>query len=310
MRTPETPLAWHGVLAPEGVWSGDGRRFALDSLRFRDLPLPLTWQRATGDGHDGSTVVARIDTHRAGAERDGVNLMQADGTVHRHPGRRRGGRADRRVRPVRGQRGRRRRRVRVRRGVRRSVTFTSARIASAAMVTIPAFAEAYSRWARGPTGGRSRRRKGEDEMRRGGGVRPRLPRLRGVRRGQGPGRGGPRLGAGGPEEVGGRGGRRGQPGHQRGRRGDDLRRCLGRHRGSLHPGAVEEVHRAARLRQATRSPATNCRSGARWRDEPGPVCTPPPAGSTRSTPPPRRSPAPPGPCAVRTSSSARSRRTS
>lgn len=62
----ETPPAvvgipWHGVLAPEGQWSGDGRMFAEGALTFRDLPLPLTWQKTSDDGHKGSVVVAKIE---------------------------------------------------------------------------------------------------------------------------------------------------------------------------------------------------------------------------------------------------------
>jgi hypothetical protein len=57
----DTPLPWHAVLAPEDEWSGDGRRFAAGSLRNRDLPLPLTWQKASSDGHNTSVVIGRID---------------------------------------------------------------------------------------------------------------------------------------------------------------------------------------------------------------------------------------------------------
>lgn len=54
-------VRWHGVLAPEGVWSGDGRRFATESLRHRDLPLNLTWQERSTEGHNDSITVASID---------------------------------------------------------------------------------------------------------------------------------------------------------------------------------------------------------------------------------------------------------
>lgn len=54
-------VPWHGVLAPEGKMSGDKRMFAVDSMRVRPLPLPLTWQKTTGQGHEGSVTVARID---------------------------------------------------------------------------------------------------------------------------------------------------------------------------------------------------------------------------------------------------------
>jgi 2'-5' RNA ligase len=57
----ETRVPWHGILAPEGVTSGDGRRFALGSLTTRPLPLPLTWQKTSAEGHGGSVVVATIE---------------------------------------------------------------------------------------------------------------------------------------------------------------------------------------------------------------------------------------------------------
>src|SRR5262245_24433160 len=75
-----TEMKWHGVLAPEGVLSGDGRKFAEESLTWRDLPLPLSWQKATATGHDGSVVVGRIDT----IERDGV-LLRATGALNDTP---------------------------------------------------------------------------------------------------------------------------------------------------------------------------------------------------------------------------------
>lgn len=133
----ETPLAWHGVLAPEGVWSGDGRRFAPNSLRNRDLPLPLTWQKATNEGHDTSTTVARIDS----IERvDG--MVRGEGVFVDTP------ETDEIVGLI-AEFGRF--------GVSvdaddsefefdeegQKITFTSARIASASIVSIPAFAEAY-----------------------------------------------------------------------------------------------------------------------------------------------------------------------
>jgi len=54
-------IPWHGVLAPEGVMSGDRRKFSPDALTWRDLPLPLSWQKVNAEGHDGSVVVGRID---------------------------------------------------------------------------------------------------------------------------------------------------------------------------------------------------------------------------------------------------------
>jgi hypothetical protein len=49
------------LLLPENVESGDGRKFNNESIEIRELPLPLLWQIKTGDGHEGSVVVGRID---------------------------------------------------------------------------------------------------------------------------------------------------------------------------------------------------------------------------------------------------------
>lgn len=49
------------LLVPEGIESGDGRKFNANAIDIRELPLPLLWQIHTGDGHNGSVVVGRID---------------------------------------------------------------------------------------------------------------------------------------------------------------------------------------------------------------------------------------------------------
>ena len=49
------------LVLPEGLDSGDKRRFLPNSVEIRELPLPLLWQIKTGDGHQGSVVVGRID---------------------------------------------------------------------------------------------------------------------------------------------------------------------------------------------------------------------------------------------------------
>jgi hypothetical protein len=54
------PIPFFGVLAPEGVLSGDRRRFKSGSMRWRDLPLPLSWQKVSDDGHKGGVVVGKI----------------------------------------------------------------------------------------------------------------------------------------------------------------------------------------------------------------------------------------------------------
>lgn len=56
----DRPVPWYGVLAPEGVTTGDKRRFALGSLRHRDLPISLAWQPSDFGGHDGAVTVANI----------------------------------------------------------------------------------------------------------------------------------------------------------------------------------------------------------------------------------------------------------
>ena len=55
------PVPWHGVLAPEGTPSGDGRQFDANGLTHRDLPLPLKAMFVDDEGHKGSVIVGRID---------------------------------------------------------------------------------------------------------------------------------------------------------------------------------------------------------------------------------------------------------
>jgi hypothetical protein len=55
------PVPWHGVLAPEGKPSGDGRQFEAGGLTYRDLPLPLKAMFVDDEGHKGSVIVGRID---------------------------------------------------------------------------------------------------------------------------------------------------------------------------------------------------------------------------------------------------------
>lgn len=53
---------WQAVLARLGTPTGDGRIISPGGLTSRDLPLPLLWQQTTGDGHGGAQVVGRIET--------------------------------------------------------------------------------------------------------------------------------------------------------------------------------------------------------------------------------------------------------
>lgn len=64
-----TEIPVHGVLAPEGVQTGDGRMFAEGGLTARTLPLPIAYQILSGEGHGGSATVGRIDeVFRQGSE--------------------------------------------------------------------------------------------------------------------------------------------------------------------------------------------------------------------------------------------------
>lgn len=57
----ETITLWSSLLAPVGVETGDGRRFAVDALSHRDLPIPLRWHREDEGGHKKVVVVGTID---------------------------------------------------------------------------------------------------------------------------------------------------------------------------------------------------------------------------------------------------------
>jgi hypothetical protein len=63
------PLTFHGVLAVEGTPTGDRRKFAEGCLVWRNLPIPMAFQKQSGSGHDGSIVAGRIDSiWRVGSE--------------------------------------------------------------------------------------------------------------------------------------------------------------------------------------------------------------------------------------------------
>lgn len=57
----EDPVPIHGVLAPIEAMSGDNRIFSEGAITHRDLPLPMKWMKADGQGHDNSVVVANIE---------------------------------------------------------------------------------------------------------------------------------------------------------------------------------------------------------------------------------------------------------
>jgi hypothetical protein len=67
---------WEGVLAVEGIVTGDGREFAPNALSWADLPVPLRWNKEDSHGGDPKTVavnVGRIDK----VWRDGPKIMGA-----------------------------------------------------------------------------------------------------------------------------------------------------------------------------------------------------------------------------------------
>lgn len=55
---------WNAVLARLGVPTGDGRIIDPAGGSSRSLPLPIAWQRMSGEAHDGSMVVGRMETLR------------------------------------------------------------------------------------------------------------------------------------------------------------------------------------------------------------------------------------------------------
>jgi hypothetical protein len=132
------PVPWNGVLAPEGVPSGDGRRFSEGALEWRDLPIPLLWQKSNGMGHEGAVIVGQI----ADIWRDG-NLVRAKGFFADTPeadeviglyaeGHARGVSVD--VDSAE---------MAVEDEEAQSVLFSKGRISAATLCAIPAFAEAY-----------------------------------------------------------------------------------------------------------------------------------------------------------------------
>ncbi|MDK1473604.1 hypothetical protein QNO07_09250 [Streptomyces sp. 549] len=76
LAVEEQTAAWEGVLAVEGVTTGDGREFAEGALSWADLPVPLRWNKEDSHGGEPHTVavnVGRIDR----IWRDGGKIMGA-----------------------------------------------------------------------------------------------------------------------------------------------------------------------------------------------------------------------------------------
>lgn len=65
------PVPVHGILAPEGLESGDGRGFSEGAMTQRPYRLPFMWQKVQTSGHDGAVVIGSVD-----------RLMRKDGMIH------------------------------------------------------------------------------------------------------------------------------------------------------------------------------------------------------------------------------------
>jgi len=61
------------MLAPLGVSTGDGRRFAADGATWRQLPLALKWQRSDEQGHDKSVAVGSLDAVNIGTVAEAID---------------------------------------------------------------------------------------------------------------------------------------------------------------------------------------------------------------------------------------------
>lgn len=59
---------WNAILARLGTPTGDGRILAPGGIGNRSLPLPLLWQRTTEEGHGGSQVVGVIESMEFNAD--------------------------------------------------------------------------------------------------------------------------------------------------------------------------------------------------------------------------------------------------
>ncbi len=65
----DVELQWHSVWTVEGTWTGDRRKFEAGSMRARPLPLPISWQKISDDGHKGNVVVGKtVKVARVGNE--------------------------------------------------------------------------------------------------------------------------------------------------------------------------------------------------------------------------------------------------
>src|ERR1044072_4850281 len=65
----DVALEWHSVWTVEDTWTGDGRKFQAGSMRARPLPLPISWQKVSAQGHDQNVTVGKtVRVARVGNE--------------------------------------------------------------------------------------------------------------------------------------------------------------------------------------------------------------------------------------------------
>lgn len=65
------------MLAPIGMSTGDGRRFADKAISLAELPMPFEWARTREGGHDGAVVVGAVQQAKVLSVKDAV----ADGWI-------------------------------------------------------------------------------------------------------------------------------------------------------------------------------------------------------------------------------------
>ncbi len=70
------------LVLPEGHDTGDNRSFKVGSVEVAELPIPVLWQEKTGDGHDKSVVVGRIDSIERIDPEEGSDTLSGLGNAH------------------------------------------------------------------------------------------------------------------------------------------------------------------------------------------------------------------------------------
>jgi hypothetical protein len=84
--SPALYAPWEGVLTVEGIESGDGRLFALGSLDWAQLPLPLMYQPSNTGGHSGSVLVGQIsNVYRKSNRLFGSGIIDLAATYNGEP---------------------------------------------------------------------------------------------------------------------------------------------------------------------------------------------------------------------------------